>query len=59
MKERTKMWIDPPSGWRYGFPKIYTPLVDGDLSEWLVKQGYPADQLSSTTHVRFMDVKED
>jgi len=34
-----KMWIDPPYGWRYGFPKLY----DGNkpLDKWLVDSGYP------------------
>jgi hypothetical protein len=35
-----KRYIDPPSGWRYGFPKV---LPDGvtDLSAWFIKNGYP------------------
>jgi hypothetical protein len=33
--------IDPPEGWKYGFPK---PLPNGvDLSEWLFGEGYPSD----------------
>ena len=35
------MWIDPPEGWKYGFPAIYDPNTDGQLSEWIVKRGYP------------------
>lgn len=34
-------WVDPPSGWRYGFPKLYDPAKDGPMREWLVKSGYP------------------
>jgi len=31
--------VDPPSGWKYGFPK---PLPKGvDYREWLLEQGYP------------------
>lgn len=22
------MWVDPPEGWRYGFPAIYDPASD-------------------------------
>ena len=36
-----KMWVDPPEGWRYGFPAIYDPDADGQLSEWIVRKGYP------------------
>ena len=34
-----KMWIDPPSGWQYGFPKLYDTNIP--LEEWLVDSGYP------------------
>lgn len=40
-------WIDPPSGWKYGFPKIYDGIKDGDLSEWLVAQGYPQSEIDA------------
>jgi len=35
------IWVDPPGGWRYGFPAIYDPEKDGQMSEWIVKKGYP------------------
>ena len=35
------IWVDPPEGWKYGFPAIYDPNADGQLSEWIVKRGYP------------------
>lgn len=34
-------WVDPPSGWRYGFPKLYDPEKDGPVTEWLIRNGYP------------------
>lgn len=34
-----KMWIDPPSGWRYGFPKLYDKRVP--LQQWLIDNEYP------------------
>jgi hypothetical protein len=38
--------IDPPGGWRYGFPKpvheeFHTLGSDFDLARWLVAEGYP------------------
>lgn len=35
--------IDPPSGWRYGFPKEFPRniLSDGQLIKWLLANGYP------------------
>jgi hypothetical protein len=40
-------WVDPPSGHRYGFPRLYDPSQDGDMTQWMVANGYPqhlADQ---------------
>lgn len=34
-------WVDPPEGWRWGFPRLYDPAKDGDMTEWLIRQGYP------------------
>ena len=34
-------WVDPPSGHRYGFPKLYDPATDGDMVEWMIRNGYP------------------
>ena len=41
MKNKTQMMIDPPSGWRYGFPKAYDENKDGDLRAFLKSNGYP------------------
>ena len=35
------IWVDPPEGWRYGFPAIYDPEKDGQMREWIVRKGYP------------------
>jgi hypothetical protein len=41
--------IDPPSGWRYGFPKqapaTLREMTAWDLNEWLVKNGYPQEEI--------------
>ena len=34
-------WVDPPSGWRYGFPRLYDPATDGDMRAWMIANGYP------------------
>jgi hypothetical protein len=36
-----KKWIDPPSGWKYGFPRVFDTEKDGDMYEWLTANGYP------------------
>ena len=35
-----KINVDPPSGWRYGFPRVYDRLEHGpDMLAWLVQEG--------------------
>jgi hypothetical protein len=33
--------IDPPSGYRYGFPKECTAKEGQSHYDWLIEQGYP------------------
>lgn len=40
-----KVWIDPPSGWQFGFPKIWDPETDKDVMVWMVKEGYPQSEI--------------
>ena len=35
------MMIDPPEGWRYGFPRLYVGAKDGTMREFLLNHGYP------------------
>jgi hypothetical protein len=32
---------DPPSGWKYGFPKPLPADQEHRFHEWLVENGYP------------------
>lgn len=40
-----KIMVDPPSGWKYGFPKEFDSEKDGDMMSWIVNEGYPKDEL--------------
>jgi len=42
-----KLWIDPPSGWRYGFPKIWDPQQEPDIKVWLIESGYPESEVNA------------
>lgn len=35
-----KYWVDPPSGWMYGFPKVWDEDIDEELPDWLAANGY-------------------
>ena len=39
--------IDPPEGWKYGFPKAYDPDTNVPILEWLVHEGYPQQIIDS------------
>ena len=36
-----KIMVDPPSGWKYGFPALFDESKDGSMKEFLVSKGYP------------------
>ena len=36
--------IDPPNGYRYGFPKPI-PIDVADVKKWLIENGYPKSEI--------------
>jgi len=36
-----KFYVDPPSGWQYGFPAPYDEKKDGSLQDFFLSKGYP------------------
>lgn len=42
MKFNRTWMIDPPEGWRFGFPKIVSELPE-DFYSWAIKNKYPED----------------
>ena len=45
-----RVMIDPPNGWRYGFPKML-PLIPKEgknfkLKKWLIDEGYPPHEIA-------------
>ena len=38
-------WIDPESGWKYGFPKPFDPAPGQALDDWLLANGYPRSEV--------------
>lgn len=39
--------IDPPSGWKYGFPKVLPAEFVGSVIPWLLANGYPQREIDS------------
>ena len=56
----TKIFIDPPSGWKYGFPKeAPTNLREmdfHDITNWLVENGYPIEEAQYWSNSKFGSV---
>jgi hypothetical protein len=38
--------IDPPSGWKYGFPKEIPEHIN-NTRDWLIDNGYPAEEIEA------------
>jgi len=59
-----KLICDPPSGWKYGFPKEIPYEVteeDGGTRNWLLENGYPQSEIDSCGdhfYVRFWEQSE-
>ena len=35
-------WVDPPEGWKYGFPKTFDWNEKYEtMSNWFIRNGYP------------------
>lgn len=54
--------IDPPSGWKYGFPKPIPEDRRYDSLTWLVEEGYPQhliDDLGEHFFCRFWEHPDD
>ena len=46
--------VDPPEGWRFGFPKIVPEwLKPEDMDAWIVQQGYPRSIRDSHSELTF------
>ncbi len=53
--ELAGMLCDPPTGWLYGFPQLFTPKPGQTLANWLIEQGYPSkDAQWAAKHTRFI-----
>ena len=40
-----RVWVDPPSGWRYGFPKVWNSDEVDNVEDFLRENGYPVKDI--------------
>lgn len=47
VKKKTVLMVDPPSGWRYGFPMPVPDPRPDNMIEWLKEMGYPQKEIDA------------
>lgn len=50
--------VDPPSGWKYGFPKA-KPDDATDTIAWLLSEGYPQSEIDKMGSMFFIRTWEE
>ena len=53
-----QVMVDPPSGWLYGFPKVWDKVQHPDLTQWLIDNGYPEKEANRGLPLRFIALPE-
>ena len=51
-----RVLVDPPQGWRYGFPKVWDRRENPDCREWLIENGYPRSLAEAGLPCTFTEV---
>ena len=53
----TLTMIDPPEGWKYGFPKTFDIKYNQNIKQWLLENGYPQHLIDQgmAKHCRFWE----
>ena len=52
------LMVDPPSGWKYGFPKA-KPDDAIHLIAWLLSEGYPQSEIDKMGNTLFIRTWEE
>ncbi len=50
-------YIDPPAGWKYGFPCVFDPEPGETTEEFLRRKGYPEDHMHLIKYSRHWTVE--
>lgn len=43
----TRLMVDPPTGWKYGFPKVCPKDHQHRILDWIKEQGYPDKEIEA------------
>ena len=59
MENNMRLMVDPPDGWRYGFPKVCPEEQQHRILDWIVEVGYPkaeVEKLGKYFHFRIWEI---
>jgi hypothetical protein len=42
-EDMAKVWVDPPAGWRFGFPAVWDSSEEPNVVKWILDKGYPEE----------------
>ena len=42
-----RLMVDPPTGWKYGFPKVCPKEHQHRILDWIKEQGYPDKEIEA------------
>lgn len=56
MKKIKKVMIDPPGGWRFGFPmEVLKNITTQEVRQLLIRQKYPENEIEfALAHMRWL-----
>ena len=57
MKTIRSLDIMPPRGELFGFPKTFTPAIQGNFYQWLIENGYPVNLIARDTQLKLTNIK--
>jgi hypothetical protein len=52
-----KIYVDPPEGWKYGFPKVCSE--HDNIIDFIIDSGYPEELVDENFTVRIWTKEED
>lgn len=50
------LWVDPPSGWKYGFPKLWDGV--GEMRDFILRNNYPQAMIDSFGESFYVGISE-
>ena len=53
-----KLWVDPPNGHLWGFPKVWDSELYPSVTKWIHEQGFPDSKVEDLQWCRMWEYVE-